>query len=92
MNVIAGIVMGIANNAWIGRLAAPFLWGLVYCVYVSVRSPERREAFIANARERGRALRWGMSPTLAFYFVEYCTATATSLTFSVISGLIKGLF
>jgi hypothetical protein len=90
-NVIAGILIGIANDNWLSWLIAPFGWGLCFCVYESFTWSDRRTAFIENAQSLGRTLKFGMSPRMAFYFVEYSTAVCTSLLFSAMSGLIKKL-
>ena len=92
MNVIVGILIGVFNDTWLPRLVSPFIWGVVFCIYVSIVERKRRDAFIANAEMHDRKARWGMSHMQAFYFTEYMTATFTSLALSVISGLIKGLF
>jgi len=91
-NVIAGILIGIANDMWLARLTVPFIWGIVFCIYTSIFRRDKRDVFIANAEMRDRKAKWGMSHTQAFYFVEYMTAAFTSLVFSIISGFIKGLF
>jgi hypothetical protein len=91
-NVIAGILIGIANDTWLARLIIPLAWGLVFCVYTSIARRDKRDAFITQSQGRDRQAKWGMSHMQTFYFVEYLTATSTSLIFSIISGLIKGLF
>lgn len=91
-NVIAGILIGVFNDTWLARLVVPFVWGIVFCIYISILGRKRRDAFIAKAEMNGRKAKWGMSHLQAFYFVEYMTAILTSLAFSAISGLIKGLF
>lgn len=91
-NVLAGILIGIANDNWFARIIAPFIWGAVFCVYVSIVRRVQRDAFIADAEMHNRELRGGMSPLLAFYFIEYMTASSTALLFSILSGFIKGLF
>ncbi len=92
MNVIAGILIGVFNDSWLARLAVPFLWGIVFCVYVLLRERARYEGAAAKREIGGEKARWGLSHTGAFYLVEYATGTATSLVFSVIAGLVKGLF
>ena len=88
-NVIAGILIGIANDTWFARLIIPFVWGLAFCIYISILGTGRRDAFIAKAEVHGRKLKWGMSPVQAFYCMEYITASFTSLAFSVLSGAIN---
>ncbi len=92
VNVLAGILIGAFNDTWLARLLAPFVWGVVFCIYISIVERKRRDAFIAHAEMNDRKARWGMSHMQAFYFTEYMTSTLTSLTFSIISGFIKGLF
>ena len=91
-NAIAGVLIGIANDSWLPRLIIPFIWGVVFCVYTSIARQAKREEFIVQAVMREQKAKWGMSPTQAFYFTEYGTATVTSLIFSIIAGGIKLLF
>ncbi len=91
-NVIAGMLIGIVNDTWLTRSTVPFIWGIVFCIYTSIVRRDKRDTFIANAKMHDRKAKWGMSSVQAFYFVEYMTATFTSLVFSIISGFIKGLF
>jgi hypothetical protein len=91
-NVIAGVLIGVANDSWLPRLIVPFIWGVVFCVYTSIARQDKREDFVAQAEMRDKKAKWGMSHTQAFYFIEYGTATVTSLIFSIIAGGIKSLF
>jgi hypothetical protein len=85
-------IIGIANDSWFARLLIPFVWGIVFCFFASFLKRDRRDTFIAHQRSLDRKAKWGMSPIQAFYFVEYMTASFTSLVFSLISGAIKSLF
>ena len=91
-NVIAGILIGIANDTWLARLIIPFIWGIVFFFYASFFGRARKDSFVAHQESLGRKAKWGMSPNQAFYFVGYMTASFTSLIFSLISGAIKSLF
>ena len=91
-NVIAGILIGIVNDTWLSRLIIPFIWGFVFCIYTSIFRRDKRDVFITNAEIHDIKAKWGMSNVQAFYFIEYFTASFTSLLFSIISGFIKGLF
>ena len=91
-NVIAGILIGIANDTWLARIIIPFAWGIVFCIYTSIARRDKRDTFLTKSQSLDRKTKWGMSHVQAFYFVEYMTASFTSLLFSIISGLIKGLF
>ena len=92
LNIIAGIAIGIASDTWPVRLIAPFLWGAVFCVYISMFGQKMRDAFMTTQEGEGRKARWGMSHKQAFYFMLYVTAAFTTLVFAVISGAIKDLF
>ena len=90
-NLIAGILIGIACHKWGTRLIIPFAWAVVFCVYSSFFEKSKRDVTIAYKKHLNRKLKWGISPTHAFYFGEYVTATFTSLMFSVLTGTIKGI-
>jgi len=89
-NVVAGILIGIINDAWIARLFAPFAWGIVFCIHTSIVRRDELKAFLASAYMSEKKNKWGMNHEQAFYFVEYMTAVSTSLLFSVISGFFNG--
>jgi len=91
-NAIAGILIGIANQSWFFCIFAPFAWGVVFCLYMSIAEPQLRGASYANAELREEKTKWGMSHRQAFYFNAYTTAISTSLLFSIVTGIIKQLF
>ncbi len=88
-NAIAGILIGIANEAWSVLFIIPFIWGIAYCIYVSFTKRENLIIFIEQAKTNNRKGKWGMSHKQEFYFVEYMTASFTSLVFSLISGILR---
>lgn len=90
MNVIAGILIGIANDEWIARLIVSFAWGIVFVIYASIFRQQNRDTFIAQ--NLGRRAMWGMSSGVAFYFVEFMTAVITSMIFSVLAGIVRTVF
>jgi len=91
-NAIAGVLIGLVNDAWLARVLAPFGWGAVFCIYTSITRRDQLDASVAQGEMRGRKARGRMSHAQAFYFIEYATATTTSLIFSVVAGAIKALF
>jgi hypothetical protein len=91
-NLIAGVLIGIASDTWLQRLIIPFGWGLVVCVYTSLFRKDERDIYIADRKSIDHKAKWGLSDLQSFYFVEYMTASFISLTFSLVSGAIKGLF
>ena len=90
-NAIAGILIGAINDAWLLRLLIPFGWGFVYLLYISITDADRRTAHVQNAEKPDHRPRFGLSPLMAFYTIEYGTALVTSLNFSIISGAIRDL-
>lgn len=89
MNAIAGILIGIVNKTWLGRIIAPFLWGFVWYFRVLVFKSDYYNNYLETTK--GKSLKWGMSPKISFFFTEYTTALITSLLFSIIAGLVYDL-
>ena len=89
MNVIAGILIGIANEFWLARILAPFIWGVVWYGRVILFKRDVYERYIEYYKDRRQ--KFGMPPWLSFFFIEYATALVTSLVFSVISGVVYDL-
>ncbi len=61
-NVIAGILIGIANEIWSARFIIPLVWGIVYCIYVSFTKREELNIFIEQAMINNRKVN-GICPT-----------------------------
>ena len=91
-NVIAGVMIGLVNDTWLARILIPFGWGAVFCIYSAFGRGDKRDAFVTQALHRGQTAMAGMTHGQAFYFIEYATATTTSLVFSIITGAIKAFF
>ncbi len=91
-NVLAGVLIGFVNDTWPARILIPFGWGVIFCIYTSITRRDKIDAFVAQGEMRGQKAKGGMSHAQAFYFIEYATATTTSLIFSVVAGAIKALF
>jgi len=92
INIIAGILIGIANKDWLARIIVPFIWGFIYCIYYLVYDKGKLVAHNEEMIKRDIKPRWGMTHTQSFYFIEYFTASTTSFIFSILSGIIKDLF
>ncbi|KKS46606.1 hypothetical protein A2567_00795 [Candidatus Azambacteria bacterium RIFOXYD1_FULL_42_11] len=90
MNVIAGILIGIINNSWLAIIVAPLLWGIVWCVLQFIYK-NKLNNYLDRAKEKNLPLKWKMSHTQSFYFIEYLTSSTTALIFSVLVKLIKDL-
>ena len=90
-NVIAGALIGAINDGWLPRFLIPFGWAFVYLFYVSLKDPDRRTAHLQHAEKTDCSPRFGLSPMMAFYVIEYGTASVTSLIFSIIFGALRDL-
>lgn len=89
-NVIAGILIGVANDRWVTVLGAVAVWPFVFCIYVFIIDRARREAAVASFAQHGRRLVVG-SPTLTFYIIEFATALATALPVALFAHALKRL-
>jgi len=78
MHAVVGVMIGIAANTWTGRIVAPFIWGVVWCVRLRILSS-------------GQIVRAGRNPW-AFYGAEYLKAFLASLVLSLAVGSLKALF
>jgi len=90
VNVIAGILIGVFSDSWRVRVIISLVWGIIFCLYVTIAERRRQGAFLAE--KKGQKAKWGMSPLQAFYFIEYTTSVSTALPIALLSGWIKGLF
>lgn len=87
-NVIAGILIGIANDGWLTVMEATVIWPFVFCLYVSIVERARMIAAVASLSERGRHLIGG-SPALTFYAIEFATALTTALPIALLAHALK---
>ena len=80
-NVIAGVLVGLVNDAWVGVLAGSALvWPLIFCVYVSLVDSPRVAAMAEKLESRVKA-----------YLVEFCTASLTALPVASIVYLVRSV-
>lgn len=80
-NVLAGVLIGLVSDAWVGVLAGSALvWPVIFCVYVSLADSPRLAALADKLESRVKA-----------YLVEFCTASLTALPFACIVYLIRGV-
>jgi len=89
MNVIAGILIGIANKSWLARILVPFVWGFIFYFYVIFFKGSYYDRYLEKNKDR--RLKWGMKPRVSFFFIEYMTALTTSFIFSIASGFVFDL-
>lgn len=83
LNAIAGVLIGVAND-WTGVLVAPFIWGAVWCLYVTARG------WLSHYKANWNpGPHWRLGPTATFFLREYTTAALTALVFAVVSAGIK---
>ena len=85
MNLIAGLLIGWFNDFWIARILIPFGWGVIWCLYQFNLGADRD--YVNGMEMARRDPPAGSSHRVAFYKIEYLTATSTSLIFSVLAGV-----
>ena len=89
-NVIAGILIGIANTSWLEVLVSACVWPFVFCVYTWIFRSNWVTARAAEYKLRARRILFG-SPRLTCYVVEFITALATALPVALLTFAIKRL-
>ena len=87
-NVIAGVLIGIANTGWIEVLGSALVWPAIYCLFVLYSERARVEAKVAQFRENAKKLIFH-SPVVTFYTIEFITALFTALPVACVTFLIK---
>ena len=87
-NVIAGILIGIANTPYIAVLVTSAGWGIIFLVY----SILRRSPWITASVYKGRAHKgWGTTRAWSMaLLIEFATATTTAVCVGSVVYLIKG--
>ena len=77
INALAGLLFGMLSGEWLVRLALPFGWGFVACMYHSLFSAKERQLFVEENRRRGRRSR---TSRRIYYWMKYRRASLISLT------------
>ena len=90
-SVVAGLLVGAANEDWLLRILGTLGWGLSWCVYLACIGEDRKRAFLQKLEQRGIRAKWGMSPSLLFYFTEYWIGVSTALPFALLAGVVRSL-
>ena len=85
-DIIAGIMLGYVNQAWIAVLLASLGWGIVGWSIGLISG--RRAGYVAWSHEVHPEKK---HPDFNFFLIEYLTSFVTSLIFGVITYFIKGL-
>ena len=90
MNVIAGILIGVANDDWLASLGICAIWALMFPLW---RGITHVDDYVEHERalNRNHKIR-GMSPKQRFYFVEFMTSICTTTPIALIAYAMKGLF
>ncbi len=85
MNVIAGILIGVANPTMALRLGSSLAWGVVWVAYSWIReSPHLEEPPASPGRKR--------VPRRTLFVVEFVTASVTAGLVAVVTGMVMVLF
>ncbi len=90
-NFLAGVLIGIANDLWWAVLLSAWVWGIIFCFYVTITQSERRRKSIDSITEKGQKLFLG-SPIITFYMIEFLTAFITSSVVGIAAYGIKRIF
>ena len=53
-SLIAGFLVGIANDLWLAVVSMCFSWSLVFCVYISMLDTRRKTATISHLESTGK--------------------------------------
>jgi len=87
-NVIAGLLIGIANTSWVTVLGASVGWGIIFVVFSVLRG----SPWIAAAVDKGiERMGWGTTRACATALtIEFVTATITAALVGSPTYLIKG--
>ena len=90
-NVIAGVLIGIANESWRAVVMVSCIWGLVWCMTAWILEPTRAFESIRVFRERGQKLLF-RSPFVTFWVVEWFTAAVTATVVGTVTHFSATLF
>lgn len=89
LSVVVGILIGVILSTWPPLIAFSLAWGLLFCLGVSIASPERLEEFRKNTEIFGWSPRRRLSPQQSFYVTEYWSASLTALVFALVPQLVR---
>ena len=84
MNFIAGIMIGLTNESWLGCIFSSIGWGIIYCLYKYFFRADEIQNYLKRAKDLDRPLRWGIDPKLSFFIIEFNTAVVSALFFSLL--------
>ena len=87
-NVLAGILIGVAVNAWGELLVSCVGWSFAFCAHVWIAQHQRAEFTIVEMETRAHRLLFG-SPAMTFYAIEWATALPTSLAVSAVTFIAR---
>ncbi len=85
-NFIAGMLIGIATEAWILLVISSLLYGFIKCFYVYILMPNLNKYTMEAYAKRGYFFKHS---TLFFYTKEYLTTVGTAIFIGSIFFVIK---
>ena len=99
-NIIAGILIGVANETWLAVALTCVIWGFVVCALRAILNGRSRDQFILNlaairsqAESEGRPVGFSLRhPRICYYRIEYFTAVFTSGFYAIFTFTLKNLF
>jgi hypothetical protein len=82
MNILAGILIGVANTGLTAQIISALGWGIVWII---------RE-WILQGHENKRTSFGSQLNVFQYYLVEYLTASVTAMIVAILIGLAKDFF
>lgn len=89
LNVIAGILIGYANNSWVTVLGAATIWPIIFCVYVWALDGKRAANTIEKMKTESPKPFFNNHPALGFYLIEAISSLLTALPVAAIVFAIR---
>jgi hypothetical protein len=87
-NVVAGVLIGVANTSWTAVLIVAMGWGVVWNIYLlTIGSP----LLVFQVQQRVLDKGWGTAKAwIVTLMVEYTAAVGASLPVACLTFLVKG--
>ena len=86
-NVVAGLLIGIANPSWISVVGSSAVWGVVWIVWSIIRKSPWIQASVQKGMMR---MEWGLTRSwITALSIEYVTSVLTVLPIGCVVYLIK---
>lgn len=88
-NFIAGILIGVFNHPWVNVLLSSIIWGIIFCIYVSITQRGRFRQYVEYYSKHRPRANFGLSHSASFYVIEFFAGVSTALIISSITYIFK---